>query len=175
MAKEKKNQSEENKEKNTVVSLDNIDQVVDKGNLADELMSKAVLEDFQKEKDEKIKNEMKARYGRAKYDQLLSLFKLKKSRAEEAVAKKRLALSNGLILQMMGGTVEEKNTIIDGKYVEPGTKVEISINYLQYDELKRKADNDIAKELSEIQDNYYKDRNKLRSGYEGLYRSWWDD
>ena len=196
MAKEKEN-------KNVVepTTVDNIREQLDsasKGNLE---LAKAAVEKLKKDHDENTQRQMMNRFEKSQYKIDSSLLKLRRERDVAQVQKEELTHIDRLSRLMMGFVVteiviehgshaedtlferekvDEKNKTVtikgtDGKEktYKIGEEVAPVIDYVDYDELLKKIEENSRKKINEIDkvhDTYVK---KLRAKYDEYWNHSW--
>ena len=166
-------------------------------------MSDAVLAEINKEKNENTQREMKKRYQNARYDVLYGLIKLRHERDVQEIEHQELTQRDRLARYLMGfkfdcndvkfrhaskldDTLFEKEKVdfdkktievvmMDGKKktFKDGETVPPIINYVTYDELKKKIGEDSRKKMSEADKVFSTDRKNLDAEFGDYYDCSW--
>lgn len=203
MAKEDKNKKGAEAPVTTEITVDNIREKLGKGTIGSQEMSDAVLAEINKEKNEKTQKEMKRRYQEARYQVISGLIKLRHERDVHDIQHDELTQRDRLARYLMGfkfdcsdvkfrhasklkDTMFEKEEIdFDKKTVEivmmdgkkktfkDGETVPPIINYVEYDELKKKIGEETRKKMSEADKMYTTDRKNLDAEFGEYYECSW--
>lgn len=195
MAKEVKN-------KEVILTEENILSELEKKNRMNTALNEEMLTEINKEKDERIKNEIKARFLKATYQRDLALLqrRLSKKKSEIALYKIRQV---GRILRFLTGfkveestleyakteddilqleTLNEKDktiTIITDKKANKketykvGDTVPALIDVIDYDVYKQKLDNKIEEMTTKATNEHNSNVNKLDLAYGNYYSASW--
>lgn len=183
-----------------VASVDNIREQLDNASLGRTELAKAAMEKLKKDHDETTQRNMMSRFEKASYKIDSSLLKLRRERDIAKIQKEELAHVDRICRFMMGFTVteeviqhasgaedifekekvDEKNKTItikgtDGKEktYKLGEEVPPIIDYVDYDDLLKKINDNTRKQISEVDkvhDSYTK---KLRAKYDEYYDYSW--
>lgn len=183
-----------------VASVDNIREQLDNASLGRTELAKAAMEKLKKDHDETTQRNMMNRFEKASYKIDSSLLKLRRERDIAKIQKEELAHVDRICRFMMGFTVteeviqhasgaedifekekvDEKNKTItikgtDGKEktYKLGEEVPPIIDYVDYDDLLKKINDNTRKQISEVDkvhDSYTK---KLRAKYDEYYDYSW--
>lgn len=202
MAKEDKNKKGA-EAPSTEITVDNIRETLGKGTIGSQEMSDAVLAEINKEKNENTQREMKKRYQNARYDVLYGLIKLRHERDVQEIEHQELTQRDRLARYLMGfkfdcndvkfrhaskldDTLFEKEKVdfdkktievvmMDGKKktFKDGETVPPIINYVTYDELKKKIGEDSRKKMSEADKMFSTDRKNLDAEFGDYYDCSW--
>lgn len=202
MAEEKKNKKGA-EAPSTEITVDNIRETLGKGTIGSQEMSDAVLAEINKEKNENTQREMKKRYQNARYDVLFGLIKLRHERDVQEIEHQELTQRDRLARYLMGfkfdcndvkfrhaskldDTLFEKEKVdfdkktievvmLDGKKktFKDGETVPPIINYVTYDELKKKIGEDSRKKMSEADKVFSTDRKNLDAEFGDYYDCSW--
>lgn len=202
MAEEKKNKKGAEAPA-TEVTVDNIRETLGKGTIGSQEMSDAVLAEINKEKNENTQREMKKRYQQARYNVLFGLIKLRHERDVQEIEHQELTQRDRLARYLMGfkfdcndvkfrhaskldDTLFEKEKVdfdkktievvmLDGKKktFKDGETVPPIINYVTYDELKKKIGEDSRKKMSEADKMFSTDRKNLDAEFGDYYDCSW--
>jgi hypothetical protein len=136
-----------------VVDVENIAEIITKGNLADSDNVKAAIEKNKKDKDERQIRELQCCMNEAEYTEKKAVLQLRQRRAEDRATKKRLEAVKAAEAELLDGKITPR----------------------QYQEKKKEA----YKEQSEAYKNaaveYDKLVHELRDGYPGYYSYEWDE
>lgn len=137
----------------------------------DELAEEAIKE-LNEEQQEDVKNETKRRIGYASHAHFDALITLKESRQREKIMLERLHRTEGLLCQLTGTPVANKDTIINGKAVEAGYKIkpEERLSYIQYDEARNEMERDLQKKQRELEEWRIKERTALKNSFLARYQ-----
>lgn len=162
MAKEK-----EKKEVQTEEQLDfKVNNRVDEQSLVE-----AAVADMKKDQDEKKKSKIKSAIGVATYDNVKTRAELRARRREDDITKEKLEGTKKLLERLIGFETE----IVNGRLVPTKTKCkEPILTPVEYQEEKKKLQEEIRKKISESNKLLDKDLRELRDSYEGRYEWWWD-
>lgn len=186
MAKEKKAEAPVANQECTV---DNVMDTIRKGNLMDKALTTQVLDEIQKEKDERKAKDLKERILKANYRRLRALLQLRARRRESNITKEKLERSELLQDMLSGfeltpakiqkhGGKDNKITVDEKEYAyKEGetTWVPGTITIQEYDDKSRDISNDIRKKMCECDEVLSKELNELRAQYPGWWRYDWDD
>ena len=203
MAKEEKNKKGAEAPASTEITVDNIREKLGKGTIGSQEMSEAVLAEINKEKNENTQREMKKRYQEARYQVISGLIKLRYERDVHDIQHDELTQRDRLARYLMGfkfdctdvkfrhasklkDTLFEKEEIdFDKKTVEivmtdgkkktfkDGETVPPIINYVAYDELKKKIGEETKKKMSEANKEYTKDCKNLDAEFGDYFDCSW--
>lgn len=199
MAKKDNKKTETKNQVATTMTADNVMEVINNANVVEATITDKVLEQVQKEEDERKQYEVKRRYLRAKYQQIDSLLQIRRDRAISKVTQFKLVGTDRLVRFLMGyelteevinhaknipdffekETVNEKDktitiTIDDKKTTfKVGDKVPSVIDIVDYDEMHSKLVDEIRKKMSECDDNYCKERKKAEAAFGDYFLSSW--
>ena len=134
------------------VTEENVLDQIKNGNLMKEANVKAAIDEIEKRKDEKQKNEAMNMICAAKYSNSKALLELRARRREEKNTKEYLTKTKELLDSVLAGkiTPTEYNKQRDGLREEFRKK-------------NRESDNQLTEEMQE-----------LRNGFEGRWQYWWD-
>lgn len=186
--KQKKNEKNEQPKEAAVVTVENVMDQIRKGNLVDQALTGKVMEDIQKEKDERKARELKTRVLEASYRRLLALIQVRKRRREEEITLEKLHQAEILEDKLCGfelteakikrhGGKDGKLTVKDVEYaVKKDEKVWVpaSITAAEYDDLKRDLDTEINKKMTESEREFNKNKTELTAGFPDYYSWRWD-
>lgn len=183
-----------------VASVDNIREQLDNASLGRTELAKAAMEKLKKDHDETTQRNMMNRFEKANYKIDSSLLKLRRERDIAKIQKEELSHVDRICRFMMGFTVteeviqhasgaedifekekvDEKNKTItikgtDGKEktYKLGEEVPPVIDYVDYDDLLKKINDNTRKAINEVDkvhDGYTK---KLRAKYDEYYDYSW--
>ena len=183
-----------------VASVDNIREQLDNASLGRTELAKAAMEKLKKDHDETTQRNMMNRFEKASYKIDSSLLKLRRERDVAKIQKEELSHVDRIRRFMMGFTVteeviqhasgaedifekekvDEKNKTItikgtDGKEktYKLGEEVPPIIDYVDYDDLLKKINDNTRKQINEVDkvhDSYTK---KLRAKYDEYYDYSW--
>lgn len=183
------------------VNCDNISSVVRKEGTATVEITKAVMENIKKNKDERLQGMITERSLKAEYMRKLKLLQLQKRRKENDITLKYLKEAEVLQYQMSGFLLDgeriakmggkdgklELNIITDYKDGEPVKEKQTfelkqgeeqwvpgSITCPEYDELCERMRSDEAKEKSKLEDQYDRDKRNLQAQYPGYFSYSWN-
>lgn len=193
---------EEKKQGTEVVSLEsatteNIIDVLGKGNIVKDGMMEDIEKKIQEEQDKNIQSRIKVRMLDSKYNEALSLLKMRKSRRDEEIKLRELTQRGNLRRQLCGAIIDEtfvshnkldtskkefdvelyskdnkQKLVFQKTHVKVGEKIP-AIDYLTYDE----AYDDIQKRLRKAQDEsdeqYAKEKRSLDAYFGSDWRSDW--
>lgn len=203
MAKEDKNKKGAEASVTAEITVDNIREKLGKGTIGSQEMSEAVLAEINKEKNENTQREMKRRYQEARYQVIYGLIKLRHERDVHDIQHDELTQRDRLARYLMGfvfdcndvkfrhasklkDTLFEKEEIdFDKKTVEivmmdgkkktfkDGETVPPIINYVAYDELKKKIGEETKKKMSEADKVYTTDHKNLDAEFGNYYDCSW--
>lgn len=134
------------------VTEENVLDQIKNGNLMKEANVKAAIDEIEKQKDEKQKNEAINMICTAKYNNSKALLELRARRREEKNTKEYLTKTKELLDSVLAGkiTPTEYNKKRDELREEFRKK-------------NRESDNQLAEEMQE-----------LRNSFEGRWQYWWD-
>jgi hypothetical protein len=183
-----------------VVDVDNISKVVRKDGTASVEITKAVMEQIKKNKDERLQNDITVRSLKSEYMRKLKLLQLRKRRHENDITLKYLKESEKLQYQMSGFLLNEDHiakmggkdgkleleVITDYKDGEPvkekktfeikkGEEIWVpgSITCPEYDDLCERMRTEEAKEKTKLEKQYDLDKANLESEYPGYFSYSW--
>lgn len=148
MAKETKKPASEI----VVVTEDNVMEQIKNGNLLKEANVKAAIEEIEKQKDNKQKNEAMDMICTAKYSNSKALLELRARRREEKNNKEFLTATKNVLDEVLGGKI----TPTDYKKKREDLREE-------FRKKNRESDNQLSEEMQE-----------LRESFEGRWQYWWD-
>lgn len=196
MAKENKKPAAQQE----VVDVDNISNVVRKDGAASVEITKAVMENIKKNKDERLQSLITERSLRSEYMRKLKLLQLRKRRHENEITLKFLKEAEKLQYQMSGFLLNEDHiakmggkdgklemeVITDYKDGEPvkekkvfevkkGEEVWVpgSITCPEYDDLCERMRTEESKEKTKLEKQYDLDKANLESQYPGYFSYSW--
>ena len=198
MAKEAKNTKPAAQQE--VADVDNISNVVRKDGTATVEITKAVMANIQKGKDERLQSNITERALRAEYQRKLKLLQLRKRRKENDITLKYLKEAELLQYQMSGFLLNEEHIakmggkdgkleidVVEYKDGEPTkekktfemkkgeeTWVPASITCPEYDELSEKMKREEAKEKDKLENDYDRDKKNLQAQYPGYFSYSWN-
>lgn len=176
---------------------DDVMAVIRKGGLIKQAMTAEVEAEIEKEKDDRIKQQMKDRILRASYRRLLKLLQLRLRRAESNITLDTLKKSEILEDRLKGFELTEDKIKThggkDGKLSieiinESGEKetkefalpkkgektwVPGGITIAEYDDKFAELKNDEAKKFQEADSNHRKEREELENQYPNYFRYDW--
>lgn len=182
------------------VDVDNISSVVRKDGAASVEITKAVMENIKKNKDERLQNNITERSLRSEYMRKLKLLQLRKRRHENDITLKYLKEAEKLQYQMSGFLLNEDHiakmggkdgklemeVIADYKDGEPvkekktfeikkGEEIWVpgSITCPEYDDLCERMRTEEAKEKTKLEKQYDLDKANLESQYPGYFSYSW--
>lgn len=167
---------------------ENVMDIVRKGNLMDQALTKKVMEDIQKEKDENKARELKRIVLKASYHRLLALIQVRSRRRESDITLEKLKRAEILEDQVAGFVLSEdkikKHGGKDGKLtvgeesfeLKEGEEVWVpaQITPNEYYERERELNSDIRKKMNESDSQLQKETAELRKQYPGYYSFDWD-
>jgi hypothetical protein len=183
-----------------VVDVDNISKVVRKDGTASVEITKAVMEQIKKNKDERLQENITVRSLKSEYMRKLKLLQLRKRRHENDITLKYLKESEKLQYQMSGFLLNEDHiakmggkdgkleleVITDYKDGEPvkekktfeikkGEEIWVpgSITCPEYDDLCERMRTEEAKEKTKLEKQYDLDKANLESEYPGYFSYSW--
>lgn len=148
MAKETKKPASEI----VVVTEDNVMEQIKNGNLLKEANVKAAIEEIEKQKDNKQKNEAMDMICTAKYSNSKALLELRARRREEKNNKEFLTVTKNILDDVLSGKI----TPTDYKKKREDLREE-------FRKKNRESDNQLREEMQE-----------LRESFEGRWQYWWD-
>ena len=134
------------------VTEDNVMEQIKNGNLLKEKNVKAAIEEIEKQKDEKQKNEAINMICVAKYSNSKALLELRARRREEKNNKEFLTATKELLDDALGGKI----TPVDYKKKREELRDE-------FRKKNRESDNQLSEEMRE-----------LRNSFESRWEYWWD-
>lgn len=196
MAKENKKPAAQQE----VVDVDNISKVVRKDGTASVEITKAVMEQIKKNKDERLQENITVRSLKSEYMRKLKLLQLRKRRHENEITLKYLKESEKLQYQMSGFLLNEDHiakmggkdgkleleVITDYKDGEPvkekktfeikkGEEIWVpgSITCPEYDDICERMRTEEAKEKTKLEKQYDLDKANLESEYPGYFSYSW--
>lgn len=183
-----------------VASVDNIREQLDNASLGRTELAKAAMDKLKKDHDETTQRNMMNRFEKASYKIDSSLLKLRRERDIAKIQKEELSHVDRICRFMMGFTVTEeviqhasgaedifekekvnekdKTITIKGadgkeKTYKLGEEVPPIIDYVDYDDLLKKINDNTRKQINEVDkvhDSYTK---KLRAKYDEYYDYSW--
>ena len=196
MAKENKKPATQQE----VIDVDNISNVVRKDGAASVEITKAVMENIKKNKDERLQSQITERSLRSEYMRKLKLLQLRKRRHENDITLKYLKEAEKLQYQMSGFLLNEDHIVKmggkDGKLemeviveykdgepvkekktfeVKKGEEVWVpgSITCPEYDDLCERMRTEESKEKTKLEKQYDLDKANLESQYPGYFSYSW--
>lgn len=191
MAKDKnsKQAAAQTPAKTNEVNEENVVEVRSKGLVGNDDLSKDVLDTIQKEKDDRVKAQMKSRYQNANYSADRALLKLRRRRREDDVARKMLTKRSDLRDALMGFDITEewlKHHKISGDegdvkildkdlHVKKGQHVAPFIDYVDYDDKKDDLDREERKLYEDADTVSRKESKKIQAAYGDYWRPVWDN
>lgn len=182
------------------VDVDNISNVVRKDGAASVEITKAVMENIKKNKDERLQSQITERSLRSEYMRKLKLLQLRKRRHENDITLKYLKEAEKLQYQMSGFLLNEDHiakmggkdnklemeVIVEYKDGEPvkekkvfevkkGEEVWVpgSITCPEYDDLCERMRTEESKEKTKLEKQYDLDKANLESQYPGYFSYSW--
>ena len=182
------------------VDVDNISTVVRKDGTASVEITKAVMEQIKKNKDERLQAQITERSLKSEYMRKLKLLQLRKRRHENEITLKYLKESEKLQYQMSGFLLNEDHiakmggkdgkleleVITDYKDGEPvkekktfeikkGEEIWVpgSITCPEYDDICERMRTEEAKEKTKLEKQYDLDKANLESEYPGYFSYSW--
>lgn len=178
---------------NEVMNADNVMDIVNKGNRADTVVVGKVLDDIQKEKDERKASEIKNRILKADYKTTLSLIDVRHERRNSELVLEKLRRIGNLKRFMLGFTVDDtfmqhnkcktdtiELDVPDGKggttkrKFKKGEVVEPLIDYVDWDTLYSKICADITEKRRENDKLFRTEQEKVRASYGDYYNWSWE-
>ena len=199
MAKDKKNGNEQKAVAVVAQSLtaENVMDNLHKGNLMQGVLTKQVLDDIQKEKDERKAEQLKSRILKASYHRIRRLIQLRARRRESEINLENLKQAElledslaGFILtddkiKKHGGKDGKLETeVIDDAGKKTKTSFELkeneevwvpgSITIAEYDEKENELVADMRKKMAESDKQLQKELTELRNQYPSYYSYSWD-
>lgn len=182
-----------------VADVDNISSIVRKEGTATVEITKAVMENIKKGKDERLQAAIAERALRSEYQRKLKLLQLRKRRKENDITLKYLKEAEILQYQMSGFLLNEDHIakmggkngklemeVVEYKDGEPTKEkktfelekgkevwVPASITCPEYDELSEKMRSEEAKEKTKLENDYDRDKRNLESQYPGYFSYSW--
>lgn len=180
-------------------NVDDISTIVRKSGTASVEITKAVMENIKKDKDDRLTELITTRSLRSEYMRKLKLLQLQKRRKENDITKKYLVEAEKLQYQMSGFLLNEEHIakmggkdgkleldIVVYKDGEPAkehavfemkkgeeTWVPGSITCPEYDDLCEKMRSDEAKEKSKLEEEYERNKRNLEAQYPGYFSYSW--
>lgn len=155
MAKETKGAAKE--QQNT--SVDNVVEQLIKGNLVTDISDKAAEEVRQDEEKRKI-SQTKEIIKCADFLRIKELLNVRKDRAKAKITLEILKRRTELVDRLLGKKVEDGTAVPDDQRITPN----------QLSELSKKIDEDQRKKMTELNNEYEKYDNELRSKYPNSWR-----
>lgn len=174
------------------MTTENVMDQVRKGNLMDQSLTKKVLEDIEKEKDEEKARTLKRIILKASYHRILALIQLRARRRESELTLEKLKRAEILEDQVAGFMLSEdkikkhggKDAKLTVKVNGTDTDFELkegediwvpaTITPAEYHEKERELNADIRKKLTESNEQLSKETKELRDQYPGYYSYDWD-
>ena len=135
-----------------VVTEENVLDQIKNGNLMKESNVKAAIDEIEKQKDEKQKNEAMNMICAAKYSNSKALLELRARRREEKNTKEYLTKTKELLESVLAGKI----TTTEHKKQRDDLREE-------FRKKNRESDNQLTGEMQE-----------LRNSFEGRWQYWWD-
>lgn len=193
---------EEKKKGTEVVSLEsatteNIIDVLGKGNIVKDGMMEDIEKKIQEEQDKNIQSRIKVRMLDSKYNEALSLLKMRKSRRDEEIKLRELTQRGNLRRQLCGSTIDEtfvshnkldtskkefdvelyskdnkQKLVFQKTHVKVGEKIP-AIDYLTYDEAYEDIQKRLRKAQDESDEQYAKEKRSLDAYFGSDWRSDW--
>lgn len=187
-------------ETGSATNVDNISAVIRKEGTATVEITKAVMENIKKNKDERLQGMIMERSLRAEYMRKLKLLQLRKRRAENDITLKFLKQAEHLQYQMSGFLLNEEHiekmggkdgkleieVIVDYKDGDPvkekktytlekGKEVWVpgSITCPEYDNAVERMKQEEAQEKTKLEKQYDIDKANLESEYPGYFSYNW--
>lgn len=194
------NQKTKTAETGSATNVDNISAVIRKEGKATIEITKAVMENIKKNKDERLQGMITERSLRAEYMRKLKLLQLRKRRAENDITLKFLKQAEHLQYQMSGFLLNEEHiekmggkdgkleieVIVDYKDGEPvkekqtftlekGKEVWVpgSITCPEYDNAVERMKQEEQQEKTKLEKQYDIDKANLESEYPGYFSYNW--
>lgn len=191
MAENKKNAPQTEEAKDDVMTI------IRKGGLIKQTMTQEVEAEIEKEKDDRIKAQMKDRILRASYRRMIKLLQLRLRRAEAEITKDTLKKSEILEDRLKGFELtEEKIKLHSGKdgklsieiinetgnketkefaLPKKGEKVWVpgGITIAEYDDKFAELKNEECKRFTEANENHRKEQEELENQYPNYFRYEW--
>lgn len=197
MAKDKKEQKAQKQKAQTTIkaqaaTTENVMEKIRKGNLMNEALTKQVLDDIEKEKDENKARELKRIILKASYHRLLALLQLRARRRESDITLEKLKKAELLEDQVAGFELTEdkikKHDGKDGKLeieiddkkqtfeLKDGESVWVpaTITPNEYRDKERELNSDTRKKMIESDRQLQTEIDELRKQYPGYYCFDWD-
>ena len=134
------------------VTEENVLDQIKNGNLMKEANVKAAIDEIEKQKDEKQKNEAMNMICTAKYSNSKALLELRARRREEKNTKEYLAKTKELL-----------DSVLSGKITPTEHKKQRDDLREEFRKKNRESDNQLTEEMQE-----------LRNSFEGSWQYWWD-
>lgn len=134
------------------VTEENVLDQIKNGNLMKEANVKAAIDEIEKQKDEKQKNEAINMICAAKYSNSKALLELRARRREEKNTKEYLTKTKGLL-----------DNVLAGKITPTEHKKQRDDLREEFRKKNRESDNQLTEEMQE-----------LRNSFEGRWQYWWD-
>lgn len=134
------------------VTEENVLDKIKNGNLMKEANVKAAIDEIEKQKDEKQKNEAMNMICAAKYSNSKALLELRARRREEKNTKEYLTKTKELL-----------DSVLAGKITPTEYKKQRDDLREEFRKKNRESDNQLTEEMQE-----------LRNSFEGRWQYWWD-
>lgn len=134
------------------VTEENVLDQIKNGNLMKETNVKAAIDEIEKQKDEKQKNEAINMICTAKYNNSKALLELRARRREEKNTKEYLTKTKELL-----------DSVLAGKITPTEQKKQRDDLREEFRKKNRESDNQLTEEMQE-----------LRNSFEGRWQYWWD-
>lgn len=134
------------------VTEENVLDQIKNGNLMKEANVKAAIDEIEKQKDEKQKNEAMNMICTAKYNNSKALLELRARRREEKNTKEYLTKTKELL-----------DSVLAGKITPTEHKKQRDDLREEFRKKNRESDNQLTEEMQE-----------LRNSFEGRWQYWWD-
>lgn len=134
------------------VTEENVLDQIKNGNLMKEANVKAAIDEIEKQKDEKQKNEAMNMICTAKYSNSKALLELRARRREEKNTKEYLTKTKELL-----------DNVLAGKITPTEHKKQRDDLREEFRKKNRESDNQLTEEMQE-----------LRNSFEGRWQYWWD-
>lgn len=184
--------NKENKNVETTMTVENVVEVINKGNRADALITEKVLDKIQAEKDERKISEIKERINQADFDEARELLHLRQRRREDDITLEALTRYGDLKLAMIGFTIDdtylahhkikgdeveletpnEKGELVKKKF-KKGDYIAPYVDYVDYDTKREEIRRDIRKKMNESDAQYDAEYKKLQAAFGSYWNPRW--
>lgn len=185
-----------------VLTENNIIETLEKGNRAETALTEQMLAEVNKEKDERLKEQLKCRYLKATYQRDLALIQRRRSKKDTDLSLYKIRQAGRLLRFLTGFDVDDATleyaktpddvlnvevlnekdktlTIVTDK--EKGTKetfkvgdhVPALLTIVAYDDALKSLNDNMNKKRREIDAEYEKHVDLLEVSYHGYYHSSW--